>query len=214
MMPFIFRIQEYFTYVAWWHRTTPAVISFTSLFVLGVESGIKLKSRSNSWLLKGSLFVLSILLATTSINKFIESKNTLVSYSREWDSGNLMGIGSPVVNSSSYNVREIVKIKPYRFPNASLLNLMNETVKYKIMDYESTGDRRIEILVDDSPFEAELGGFAYITISNLSDSYSKFTHLKDTSDGSIYELSSNMNFIKVKVKIGQSNRFTLIEIRK
>jgi hypothetical protein len=111
-----------------------------------------------------------------------------------------------VANSSSYNVRNIQQIKPFDFANADLLELMNQSVQYKIARSEKSDIPAFEVIVAESPFKSELAGLVEISLPRLHNSGLEFTELKDLSNGKVYRITSKVEPLKINVKIGESTK--------
>ena len=107
---FTFHFMEFFTYPAWWHRSSPSAIGYFGGLVLGVEIGPKLLKHFRR---AGFLAILSIsLFATYKIPYVVASMRSLEAFAVNWDRGDLLGNGSPVQNNAEYICVEIAQISP------------------------------------------------------------------------------------------------------
>jgi len=113
LLPFVFAFQEYLTYQAWWHRTTPIVLSTFIFILVGARMSRYLKSKRLEHGSRSLIGISSFLLVVTSMGNVSQSLVSINTFRGEWDRGNVLGIGSPIENNADYNVINFLRIAPY-----------------------------------------------------------------------------------------------------
>jgi hypothetical protein len=163
-LPIIFVFQEYTAYVAWWHRTTPIVLSFTtSVFLTTVlTASIKQKDFKSKGLAVAALAVSSMVLVSAA-PEFRSNLRTVNDFRNSWDRGDPFGRSSPIFNYEIWNIKNFMHLKPFRHPTWKPPMLLIESVPTELV----TGDGSplaLGILTESatlngkiSPFDVELG---------------------------------------------------------
>jgi hypothetical protein len=166
-LPMVFLFQEYLTYEAWWHRTTPIIISSITALTLGLCCGVGLSKKFES---VKTLFCTVALISATAVllpglYRDIAAANK---FRDQWDKGNILGIGSPVENNADYNVINAFRLHPYRHPRWDVQKRMMDTVPMEISYFnreglsvssdEVAGWSKVEVSFKNSPFDVEIGG--------------------------------------------------------
>ena len=167
LLPLLFVFQEYVTYEAWWHRSTPIVLSSISFIILGARVA-NFATPKLSFQRQGlfiglvttalvSLCILPLANSVSSINRFRAS----------WDAGNILGLGSPVENNADYNVINAFRVSPYRHTNWDVQTRMLASIPLSISPTQEnlvsdSADSPVSCFTDvelkSSPFDTELGG--------------------------------------------------------
>lgn len=167
VLPMLFVFQEYVTYEAWWHRSTPVVLSSISFLILGAWLAEFISPKMS--LQKRGLFVGGTVAALISFCTLplANSVSSINRFRASWDAGNVLGLGSPVENNADYNVINAFRVSPYRHANwdvqtrmlASIPIAMSPTQENLVSDSaDSPASCFADVELKSSPFDTELGG--------------------------------------------------------
>jgi hypothetical protein len=214
VLPMIYAFQEYVTYEAWWHRTTPIVLSiFAFLFF-----GIWITAVTHAKVLKGPRTVISIAalvalfaMATVPAVNGIQSVH---SFRSDWDAGNILALGSPLENNADYNVINAFRLSPYINKNWDVQERMIGAVPLSVQWFDENNrviENRVKQLsqvfsvsTNQSVFDTELGGsISYrIGVTDLSglggyvslrDLHGVTTHRIEPGVGRLTELTGELS---------------------
>ena len=167
LLPVVFSFQEYVTYEAWWHRTTPIVISFYAFFVTGIWIGqyclpkIQRVQRSIAVLLCG------VLVMVFSTPSFLDGIGEVRTFRTGWDQGNILGIGSPLENDADYNVINAFRLEPYIMKRWDVQSRMLRDITVDVVGFDDVGNElsndsqkafRFVVRTAPSPFDIEFQG--------------------------------------------------------
>jgi hypothetical protein len=185
-LPIVFAFQEYITYEAWWHRTTPIVFSFFLFLLLGCLSATKvppLRYRKAKFSVSA---VMLIIVSSISLSPFIEGLRSIDKYRSDWDNGNILGIGSPLENDADYNVINAFRVAPYTNQKWDVQARMIQMVQVVVrpldgegleIKEESAEQSSLIIETAASPFDTELAGMLTyrLKITDLSGAGGNFS---------------------------------------
>lgn len=213
VLPMIYAFQEYVTYEAWWHRTTPIVLSIFAFLFLGIWIAAVVHAK----LLKGLRIAISVAvlvalfgLATAPAVNGIQSVHNFRS---DWDAGNILALGSPLENNADYNVINAFRLSPYINKNWDVQERMMSAVPLSVQWFDEN-NRVIEnrakqlsqvfsVSTNQSVFDTELGGsISYrIGVTDLSglggyvslrDLHGVTTHRIEPGIGRLTELTGEL----------------------
>ena len=166
-LPVIFAFQEYITYEAWWHRTTPIVISYFLYLLVGIWIGVyAIPILRKRYELSLNL-VICLMVGTIVMQPLANGFKSIDSFRSKWDSGNILAIGSPLENNADYNVIDAFRVSPYKNKNWDVQRRMIEAVpiQKKLMGIDglplSNENKTLaSVMVETtaSPFDKELSG--------------------------------------------------------
>jgi hypothetical protein len=213
--PIYFNLLEAFSYRAYWHLTTPNTFFFFSSLVFAASClQRQQKSKKRAVIKKFAIFTLTFL-AFSNSNNFQNSLKTVYNFKNSWDAGNVLGIGFPIENKSTYNVQEILKISPYNFPHVDLKKLMIDTITFTTSVNETRNSMFVSVQVSDSVFIEELDGEANIdVVFSTANGGGEPAFLVNLINSEIYPIkfdSSGMAMANVRVKIGEVSSFRIAE---
>jgi hypothetical protein len=173
-VPVAFAFQEYLTYEAWWHRTTPIVISSVYFAIVGLLLSTSLRTL----VLRPKFLTVVLTTILVVIAPAISKRLYEIDRFRDsWDSGNILGIGSPVFNDENYNVTNVLHLRPYTMRawdvQSRLLGQLPVVVEYldddgEIVDQEDTHSI-VRLSTLSGPFDTEFGGNLRFRLSVKTD---------------------------------------------
>jgi hypothetical protein len=111
-LPFVFSFQEFMSYPAWWHKTTPYTFIFFGVLFFGFNPTKKLELYF--YKVKQLFVLLFIIILLLTSHVVLNSLRVLNNFSESWDSGNYLSIGSPLENRSKYMYDNILRVYPYK----------------------------------------------------------------------------------------------------
>jgi hypothetical protein len=94
LLPVVFVAQEFATYQAYWHRTTPIALSSICAILYGIHFGDWLRSRIDS-VRFGFVSIVAAIVLTSAVSNFRTDFREIERFSHSWDAGDPFGIGSP-----------------------------------------------------------------------------------------------------------------------
>jgi hypothetical protein len=112
LLPFVFSFQEFMTYQAWWHKTTPFVLIFIIIVLLSFY--VLKKIEVINFFVKPISILIFLVATLLSVSVYIDSSRELRNFSKSWDLGNYFSISYPLENQSEYMVENILRVKPYK----------------------------------------------------------------------------------------------------
>lgn len=167
-LPLVFTFQEFITYQAFWHRTTPIVFSFVLSFCLGLLVGQVVRSRLASPYMIPMMFLLVVLSFLTypklkeSRDKVFSSAQILVTFRVNWDAGDPFGVGTSIENLAPYSILNFMQLKPYKHPfwnpPQETLNEVNLNIESANSEFPSFKGDVLKLKSDSTYFTEELGG--------------------------------------------------------
>jgi hypothetical protein len=166
-MPFVFAFQEYLTYEAWWHRTTPIALSFSTFFVGGIWISARVFDRMQTKKQFGTASTVGLLVVALGIPSFVDGIKSINSFRSNWDRGNILGIGSPIENNADYNVINAFRLTPYIKREWDVQTRMLEKVDVSIKQFDESGLEindgvqstfRMDVVTASSYFDSEFNG--------------------------------------------------------
>ena len=167
VLPPLFALQEFVTYEAWWHRSTPIMLSSISFMIFGAwfaRLTIQRHAQRTSGLFVGLAIAGLIALCASPIT---DSASSINRFRKSWDSGNILALGFPVENNADYNVINAFRMGPYRKASWDVQTRMLQSIPTSIIKGEARGLRddvtdlrmcQTEVEFKSSPFDTELGG--------------------------------------------------------
>ncbi len=167
LLPVIFAFQEYITYEAWWHRTTPIVISYFLYLLLGIWIGVYVIPVLHKRYEIPQNLAVFLLIGAISVQPLADGFKSIDKFRSKWDSGNILAVGSPLENNADYNVINAFRISPYKNKNWDVQRRMIEAVpiQKKLMGINelplSNEDKTLASVILEtaaSPFDKELLG--------------------------------------------------------
>ena len=167
-LPILFVFQEYMTYIAWWHRTTPIVLSFTTSVILSMVlmawiRGKQLDPRKTTM----AILVFSSFVTFNAASELRTNLITVNDFRKSWDSGDPFGRTSPISNYEIWNIKNFMHLKPFRHPTWTPPNLLLESINPLLVTGLVSGTdnplalgaltNASKLIGQSSPFDVELG---------------------------------------------------------
>ena len=168
LLPIVFLFQEYMTYEAWWHRTTPIAISIFAFFLLGQWVMILTEPKIPKLGTRAIAISMSIVLCMLVIGPLARGFKSVNHFRDSWDKGNILALGSPVENNADYNVTNAFRLHPYVNKKWDVQERMIGVVPYSVKWFDDKNlvienrDQQLSqtflIETGASVFDTELGG--------------------------------------------------------
>lgn len=221
MIPVIFVFQEFISYEAWWHRTTPITLSAIIFFFAGIWIGSLAsptgKEKESLRLMMAAILSVTFLV-TASGEEVRRSVSSIAQFRTNWDRGNIFGIGSPVENDADYNVLNILRISPYVPDNWDVQGRITARIPTLVTFFSPSGvpipasdlvgSAVAEIVLEttESVFDNEIGGFLRYRLSLSLESKSSRDVIVRDSQGSRTAQTGSDGTIEINGLLNQPGR--------
>lgn len=219
LLPPVFLFQEFITYEAWWHRTTPITISTFSWILVGISSWMYVQeSRGGHNRLLTLPVVASIMLLVIPVS--VPNLQSINRFRVEWDKGNILGLGSPVENNADYNVINAFRVHPYVNPRWNAQDRMLNSIPLEVLHKDCDGRMEplinlqleacgLEILISASPFDVELGNRLDYELSVTGSQDAPLTITVDDAQGRRDLVSAPDRTISISGEVALPGRITV-----